>query len=645
MATKGYELYLRLVLDDKVTGKLNNILSVFTRINTQAKSLDKVLRDISGNFQRASQAATRFEKAARGVSSGNIGAVSSKASNFVSGTPIVRQRAISQSTRGEGGSWNSLHKGMMGFYMGEQILGGVASMMKPGMEYINLQNQMISRGEKLVDIQKAQAKFSEVSKNNLNISVVDAAQMYVDLRTAFASSSQALGFMPEAARLRTVMQGVHQGGNAEAAILGTIRSAEIYGRSASPELTQKFSENMAKVMLATGGRVTGTQYQQIGKVLAGGGAHISDEFLFGPMSYLIQESTSAKGGISRAGGPAAWYNAFVRQFAYGRAGKKYLGQMEEMGLAKGGKIPQEFAALAISNPFEYVTQILKPRLAAYAKKHHLKESSVLSALDYSMIGVSSTQGAQSELTQFLTKEAVIRRHSGLVAGSSVDTAMEQFRKKDPAMAMEMIQAQWVNAKLWAGLSTIQILTPPMVSFAKALGSVANVLGDHPQATNELMKISIGLGALLAGEGLIKLGTYLTGIISPFGKFVALVGALYEVVSAYQPDFKKGYSSGTIPKDMNIPGTWLVSPSKVAETFGATGRKVTDFFSEKSVAPPSREKSNVPIQITGNMIVEGKAISKYSISAMSAQMHTGIWNMGSGFDGNAIPSHPQTTPSK
>lgn len=684
MAAKGYELYLRLVLDDKITSKLNNVLSLFTRINTQAKTLDKTLRGITNEFSRAAQAASRFEKSTRNISNGRLGTTSGGASNFVSGAALARirgeirsqneaekfayrsvlmdkqfkQKQSLQEGRSGEGSWNSLHKGMMGFYVGEQILGGVAETLKPGMEFINLQNQMIARGEKLVDIQKAQAAFSKVSKDNLNISVVDAAKMYVDLRTAFASSSQALAFLPEAARLRTVMRGTNKEGDPEAAILGTIRSAEIYGRSRSPELTQRFAENIAKVMIATGGRVTGTQYQQVGKKLAGSGANVSDEFLFGPFSYLIQEAVSAKGGVGNAGGAATWWNQFMRQFALGIGTGTHKKIMKEMGLmTSSGQIPQQFASEAISNEFEFTINRIKPAIERYIKRHgtkgtKLKDGTIISPEEFVMAQLASTQGSLSALNQYILKEEVIKRHSGLVSRSDVNVAIEQLKKKDPQMAMEMIVAQWTNAKLWAGLGTIQALTGPMYKFAEGMNKITSVLAAHPAVGNEILKIAAGFGALLAAGGFFRLSAYLLGLATPFGRFIALVATLYEIVNKVTlPNMVKGAAdkSSLSIKDIPTNPLTLINPLSVldpknATTFGKVLRKGVDIFSGNSTVP-EKSSTKAPVQIKGDLVVDGKAISKYTISGMVDKMHPGILNMGSSFDASATPSHFQTTPSK
>ena len=131
-----------------------------------------------------------------------------------------------------------------------------------------------------------------------------------ELTYAFGNEGAAIAHLDEVSKANAILNNVKGGGTD--AVWELVKALEAKGETADPTSFSSYVNTMAKVVQATGGRVTPQMFMQTFKYGRTATLGWDETFVGGALPRLMQSLASGGGGGGGAGGPG---NALMSAFA------------------------------------------------------------------------------------------------------------------------------------------------------------------------------------------------------------------------------------------------------------------------------------------------------------------------------------------
>lgn len=421
--------------------------------------------------------------------------------------------------------------------------------LKPAEEYAHQLNIMNMAGMKHQEIAEAVSQAWKTTNTVMTSTVVGNLKTFMDLRNIFGHTGEAIQYLPELARIQAVLKSSSESGvsqSADTLAYSLAKALDIRGAVNNPAQFNEQAEMMAKVIVATQGRVLPQDYQMLFKYGRQGVPGLSNQFLYQELPTLMQEMKGSGGGGS-SGGFGTSIASFYKFFVQGIMTKAAMQGMISLGLIDknaslrtstiGTQLMQghhvKDVTLAQSDPFQYVQNVLLP---AIRKKYgeNLTKNQLSLAIGDAMRGASQT--AIFGVLQYALKSQQIYRDENLIKMAKNPTdAYNMALSNDPALVNSALSAQWENLKTAFMMGVVPVLLPTIINIAKAFNFLAEEMRRHPRIAkalalgfSSLFTSMVAVGSILligaGGKGLITAFSILRIAIAPLGLILGGVAA-------------------------------------------------------------------------------------------------------------------------
>lgn len=495
--------------------------------------------------------------------------------------------------------------GLFGLHLMDKMLG-------PAEEYTHQLNVMNMAGFTHMEQVKAIGDAWQNTGKVITTTATDNLRSLLDLRNILGNLGEAQAALPIISRIQAVMGASTSeavSGNAKNFTFDIAKAADIAGYAKNPEEFQKFAENMARVIMATQGRVTPNAYLSVLKYARQARYSLNDDFLFHYLPTLILENAGASGGGGGSRGVGPMIAAMFRVTNQGYISRQALPLLQSLGLVRGnplgttttGTTVESFKmpGLAGANPFEWAQKVLMP---AMHRKYgeHLTRQQIAYVVGQLFRG---NQLAASAMTEFLVKPFNFERDKRLIEKTpTIAEAYKHAISNDPNTAAKALSAQWENLKISFMMGVVPVLIPLLVKLSHAFELLGKVMRDHPQITKA---VALGLATLFATMGLV-IGPLLV-LRASFGLLrlavPGLTGSLTQATSALGMLGKAsallaagylGYEAGTWINDHLLTPLIQSLTGKKGATLGTEIYDLTHEKTAHSYGYYSGETSGTPV---------------------------------------------------
>lgn len=415
----------------------------------------------------------------------------------------------------------------------------VDGLIKPATEYAHQLAQLNILGMQHADVVRSIAAAWQISHDVPTTTAAENLASIRELRQAMASTDigDVIGALPTIQRLQGVLKDVRGDlASARDEAYEVAKALELKGAVKTPTLFLTEANLMTKDIVASGGKVAGSDFLNAFKYGRAATAGWDQEFTYQILPTLIQEMKSS-GGAGGGGGPG---NALMSAYATvvgGTIPQKALKEWQKVGLLDPSKIVYDRVGSAkgvapggikgsdefISNPFGWVQKYLMPSLL---KAGITNEKAQREALQY----LFPNRTAGFVMTQMAEQPWKFERDRELIKNAQGLEAYDQLLKTDPEMAAMALRKQWENLLATLGF---QVMPPLIAGTQKLISVVQSITGwtdRHATATKLLVSAFAGLSVIstIAGPILLLGGALATlrlaGSVAALTSQVAGVGA-------------------------------------------------------------------------------------------------------------------------
>lgn len=379
-----------------------------------------------------------------------------------------------------------------------------AKALKPAEEYAATLNRLKMAGWTQVEIANAVGDAWKNTHTVITSTVNDNLSALLDLKNVLGTMGEARAALPVVTRIQTVLAASSEGrisGNSKDLAYSMAKALDIIGAAKDQKTFESQAEQMARVIIATQGRVTPEAFKSVFQYARQAKYQLSDEYKYQVLPTLMQENASGGGGGGGSRGVGPMQAAFYRWAIQGYINKKSMPELVSLGLVDPGTAVKTTtqgttvgsmrgAQLAASNPFEWVQQIMLPALRK--KYGNLSEDQLLTHINQVMRG---NQLAAALVAEFAAKPQNFMRDAANIRKTmSVGDAYQQAISNNPNVARQALGAQWENFKTAIRLAVVPVLIPMLIKLTNWLNSMALWARAHPG----LMKtLALGFAALSA----------------------------------------------------------------------------------------------------------------------------------------------------
>lgn len=429
---------------------------------------------------------------------------------------------LSEMWKGMSASMKTLTVGALGVGLGAAMVKPIEEALKAGNELIQAQNKMAYAGGTVAEVADATRLAWEGTAKYMNVSAVAGVHMANDLRQVFGSQEAANRYLPEAIRFMAMTKSWSEGKGLQGKVdpeketFAAIKSAEMAGKSMSPEKLHTYLDSLQRALQAGGGNVSSQQFLAAQRIAGTAFYGWDDKFRFGVFPAMIQElgvkaGTQAMTSYSKLGAGNAWSKTNLaegidagiidpKKVEYDKTGRP-------MRLMPGGlKFGSEYAA----QPLQFYEDRLKPWLdKKYGKD--LDDPKVLSDRVAALTRLGGTQNIGRFLSELMVQQNKFEKDAGLPGRVKGDP--ELYMKSDWLTAITSFHTQWQNLMTALGSSNVGPAANVLNQINSVLATMAQSLKDNPALAGNLMKVAMGLSALLIVGGAVAV---FAGAISALG---------------------------------------------------------------------------------------------------------------------------------
>lgn len=388
-------------------------------------------------------------------------------------------------------------------------LGIIGKMIKPAEEYAHQLNIMNMAGLSHKDMVLS---IGDAWKNTGTVITTTATgnlRSLLDLRNILGNLDEARMALPVVSRIQGVLESSSESkisGNSKDLAYSMAKALDIIGAAQNKESFERQAEMMAKVIIATQGRVTPEAFKSTFQYARQAKFRLSDEFKYEILPSLIQENAAGGGGGGGSRGVGPMLSAFYRWANQGYINKKALPELVSLGLLNSGSALKTTtegttagamtgADLAAANPFLWVQTVLIP---AIHKKYgqNLTKDQLLMRINEITRG---NQLASNLVGEFAFKPINFTRDQANIRGTmSTADAYKAALSNDPVIAYKALGAQWENFKTAFMMGVVPVLIPALIKLTNGFNSLAAWARENP---NLAKKLAVGFTALFGAMAL------------------------------------------------------------------------------------------------------------------------------------------------
>lgn len=210
-------------------------------------------------------------------------------------------------------SWKVAALGAVGVITGSAMLGGLAKLASYGSDVNHQLELMKVAGMQNAEIQQSIAQAMKTSALVQTTTYAGNLEHIRELRYAFGNSDKANQYLTDVSQANAVLNAVKGGGSDQ--VWELVKSLEQKGLTTDPSAFMSYVNQMTKVVEATGGKVTPSQFFSTFKYGRTAMLGWDEDFITQYLPRLIQSMSGGGGSGSGTGGPGnALMSAFAKSF-------------------------------------------------------------------------------------------------------------------------------------------------------------------------------------------------------------------------------------------------------------------------------------------------------------------------------------------
>lgn len=432
-------------------------------------------------------------------------------------------------------------------------VGMLGKMLEPAKEYAHQLNVINMAG--WTHLEQAQA-ISDAWKNTQTVVTTTATEnlrSLLDLKNVLGTMGEARKALPVVSRMQAVLAASSEGqisGNAKELSYSAAKALDTIGAAGNFQEFKKQADMMAKVIIATQGRVTPEMFKSFFVFSRQAAASLDDTFKYTLAPTLMQElaSNGGGGGGSKGLGPAV--AAFARVTNQGYVNKKALPLLKTLGIidpdsalktTTQGTTIGHFKGwqLAAENPFLWATKVFEPAV----KRVYGENISKVKMNDIINQAFRGNQGAAWLMSQMINKEQnFLRDQENIRRTMSTDQAYKAAISNDPNTVQTALSAQWTNFKTAFMMGVVPVLIPALIGLTDAFNGMASFFRAHPTLAKTLaISLTAIFSALIFGGAIMMSVAAFRAIGLVFGGLatvapgIAIAGtAMSKVIGLFNP---------------------------------------------------------------------------------------------------------------
>jgi hypothetical protein len=410
-------------------------------------------------------------------------------------------------------------------------LGVIGKMIKPAEEYVHQLNIMNMAGLKHVDMANAIGDAWKNTGTVITTTATENLRSILDLRNVLGNMEEARMALPIVSRIQAVLAASSEGqisGNSKELSYSMAKALDIIGAAQDKQSFERQAEMMAKVIIATQGRVTPEAFKSTFQYARQAKYRLDDEFKYEILPSLIQENAAGGGGGGGSRGVGPMLAAFYRWSNQGYINKKSLPELISLGLVAPGTAlhtttqgttvgAMRGGDLAAANPFQWVQEVLVPAIKRKYGQNLSRDQLMMHINEISR----GNQLAGNLVGEFAFKPVNFTRDQANIRGTmSTTEAYKAALSNDPNTARKALAAQWENFKTAFTMGVVPVLIPALIKLTEAFNSMANWARENPGLAKGIaLGFTAIFGAMAMGGTVLMMAAAFKGLglaLSLFG---------------------------------------------------------------------------------------------------------------------------------
>ncbi len=396
-------------------------------------------------------------------------------------------------------------------------LGIIGKMINPAKEYAHQLNIINMAGWTQRDIATAVGDAWKNTSTVITTTATGNLRTLLDLKNVLGDFGEARMALPIVSRIQTVLAASSESkisGNSKDLAYSMAKALDIIGAAQNKESFESQAEQMAKVIIATQGRVTPEAFKSTFQYARQAKYGLSDVFKYQILPSLIQENAAGGGGGGGSRGVGPMLAAFYRITNQGYINKKALPLLHSLGLVgassalkttTSGTTVGHFKGweIASENPFEWVQTVLMPAIYKKFGKDVSKQN-IQDIINQAFRG--NQLGASLALEFALKPINFLRDQQNILRTMSTADAYKAAISNDPNTAQAALSAQWENFKTSFMMGVVPVLIPALIKLTDLFNGMAQWARANPDLAKNLALGFTALFGALAFGGTVTLLT-------------------------------------------------------------------------------------------------------------------------------------------
>ena len=437
-------------------------------------------------------------------------------------------------TKGKFNAMKLAAVGAMGVIAGAAVLAGLGKLVSAGAEVVHQQQLMVAAGMSNKDIAESTAQAWRTTSTIMGSTITENLKSIRELRMVFGSTAEAIVYLPKMMQAEQIVSAIlgHGAGNQ---VFDLAKALEIKGVSMDPKHFTALLDAMIKAIIASGGKVTGSDFLSAFKFGRSATQGWDDFFVTYILPTLMQEMKGG-GGFSGATGPGnalmSAYAAIVGGTMSNKAAEEYFrlhmikngsviytntGNVK--GIRPGGIIG---STLFASDPYSWVQKVLLPALKAAGITDPAKIRAEIAHLFPNRV-------AQQIIDMFATMQKRFEKDANLIHQSKGMGAWHGLITKDFVTNWHAFTASLGNFIRAIGVPLVPLATKMLHSLTVRIDELTLWAANNPALAKRIGEVAAGLGTLAVVLGSIAVvvaaGSALAVAFSPAGWILAGLAAL------------------------------------------------------------------------------------------------------------------------